>query len=217
MIHQYHSNVNNFDENIFKNCHDYDSKKDYVQSLMPTLNDIKTCKCPKCNAKHSLIKYGYYSRHIAIFSNNQLFDFLVKVQRVQCTGCKSTHALLPNFVIPYVILTILSIAKIIQEVSRTSVSTFVKKTNLFYEQIIYFYLNLAKLFFHDFKKVNSKYEIFPYDTFTLDYFLQNNFDCLSTINRYNFFKFHNWIIYMKKFRNNSSPPISIFCASLSPT
>ena len=217
MIQQFHSNVNNFDKNIFKNCTNYDSKKDYIQSLMPNLEDITPCKCPKCHAKNSLIKYGHYSRHISIFSDNELFDFYVKVQRVKCNGCKSTHALLPNFVVPYVILSIFSIATIIQDVSRTSISSFLNKTNFFYEQIIYFYLNLAKLFFQDFKKLNSKYEMFSYDSFTLDYFLQNNFDCLTTINRYNFFKFHNWIIYMKKFQNNSSPPISILCTNLSPT
>ncbi|WP_350354453.1 DUF6431 domain-containing protein [Thomasclavelia cocleata] len=55
-----------------------------------------TVKCPKCGAVGFFHNHGRYFRYL--FNNS---DELINVQRVRCEKCLSTHALLPDVIIPY--------------------------------------------------------------------------------------------------------------------
>ncbi len=89
---------------------------------MPTLNDIKNCKCPKCHAKSNFSIHGHYNRNLVIISedDNLCHEYNVVVTRVICNSCGSTHALLPDFIIPYKSFSFDSIICIVEEVASSS-------------------------------------------------------------------------------------------------
>ena len=129
----------------------------YIQKIMSTLDDVKDHKCPYCNRKNALIKYGHYNRNISFLCENEIKNFYVQVQRVQCKSCKRTHALLPCFIIPYVIMASFSIAKIVANAVKSSAYQVCKLFSLPH-QIIYTYIRIVLDFFMDFKILNNKKE-----------------------------------------------------------
>ena len=57
-------------------------------------------RCPFCNAKGQCRVYASYERFIIDFSDDQvIYDSLV-IKRVICS-CVHTHAVLPDFIVPY--------------------------------------------------------------------------------------------------------------------
>lgn len=55
--------------------------------------------CPKCHARGTLHPHGHYYRQLKLDESDKMGP--VKVQRVRCSSCKSTHAVLPEGVVPY--------------------------------------------------------------------------------------------------------------------
>ena len=53
--------------------------------------------CPQCQAQHSLIAHGFYSRTLV----DAGFDDSIRVRRYLCRSCKRTVSLLPQFALPY--------------------------------------------------------------------------------------------------------------------
>ena len=53
-------------------------------------------KC-SCGIAGNVIKYGSYKRKIII--KNKVY--IIKIQRIYCKHCKKTHAIIPEFIIPY--------------------------------------------------------------------------------------------------------------------
>ncbi len=209
MIICFNDKINNFNEKILNN---YES----LQSLMPKLSDVKDCMCPYCKRKNALINYGHYNRNISIYSNNQIKNYYVTIQRVQCKGCKRTHALLPNFVVPYVIMASFSIARIVSYAVKFSAYKLADETCISY-QIIYNYIALVASFFANFKILNNSKEYTNCQNFNENYWLLNCVELSKYNFKLDFFEFHNWILFMQKFRNNSSPPVGIFISKSSPT
>ena len=58
--------------------------------------DFDSLDCPKCHY-HGLIVHAYYNRHIDIFNRKHT----IRVLRLICPSCKSTHAVLIQDMIPY--------------------------------------------------------------------------------------------------------------------
>lgn len=56
--------------------------------------------CPYCGAKGTCRKRGGYERNLVVFSDGQPEVLRLKVPRVQCS-CGKSHALLPDFIVPY--------------------------------------------------------------------------------------------------------------------
>ena len=188
----------------------------YIQKIMPTLDDVKDHKCPYCNRKNALINYGHYNRNVSFLCKNEIKNFYVSVQRVRCKSCKRTHALLPCFIIPYVIMASFSIAKIVANTAQKSAYQICKLFSLSH-QIIYTYMRLVLDFFMDFKVLNNKKEYIKINNFNKEYFLTNCENLSDFNHKIDFFEFYNWILFMQKFRNNSSPKVGVFISKGSPT
>lgn len=58
--------------------------------------DFDSLDCPKCHY-HGLIIHAYYERHIDIFNRKHT----IRILRLICPSCKSTHAVLIQDMIPY--------------------------------------------------------------------------------------------------------------------
>ena len=57
--------------------------------------------CPCCGAVGKLTEYGEYSRGLTYLQAGKVADSRVSPLRFECKSCGSTHALLPDIVIPY--------------------------------------------------------------------------------------------------------------------
>ena len=57
--------------------------------------------CPKCGTKGKLSEYGDYGRGLTSYEGGQIVDSDLRASRLYCSSCESTHALLPDIVVPY--------------------------------------------------------------------------------------------------------------------
>ena len=57
--------------------------------------------CPKCGAVGCFKPFTDYTRGMIYIDNGIRTETIIVVDRVQCSSCKSTHALLADFLIPY--------------------------------------------------------------------------------------------------------------------
>ena len=216
MIICFNEKINNFNENNLKSFSSHQEKNSYIQFLMSDITDIERNICPCCHAKNKLIKYGTYERNLSILEDAEVKNYKISVQRVICKSCNHTHSLLPNFIVPYKIMALFSIAKIVQSASITSAYKLAEIINLSV-QMIYKYIAIVLAFFDDFRILNNSKEYFNTQNFNKKYFFTNLVN-LSTANyRLEFFEFYNWLLFMHKFRNNSSPPITISISKVPPT
>lgn len=216
MIICFNNKINNFSEKNLKSFSSYSERNSYIQSLMPDITDIHRNICPCCHAKNKLIKYGKYERNISILVNDTVENYRLSVQRVICNSCNHTHALLPNFIVPYKIMALFSIAKIVQRASISSAYKLAEAINLSV-QMIYTYIAIVLAFFDDFKILNNSKEYYNPQNFNEKYFFINCVNLSQADYRFDFFEFYNWLLFMQKFRNNVSPPITISISKVPPT
>ena len=216
MISCLNKKINSFNENNLKSFSSYSEKNSYIQSLMPDITDIDRNICPYCHAKGKLIKYGTYERNLSVLVDNEVENYRISIQRVICTSCNHTHALLPNFIVPYKIMTIFSISQIAKRASISSAYKLAETINLSV-QMIYSYIAIVLAFFEDFRILNNSKEYCYAQNFNKKYFLNNCIELSKANYRYDFFEFYNWLLFMQKFRDNSSPPITISISKVPPT
>ena len=87
--------------------------KDDYQAFVNAI-DLLSLHCPVCGVVGLFILYGHYKRFVIIddISSGEC-KIQIPVQRIQCTQCKSTHALLPTNFVPYTQFTYLFIYYIV--------------------------------------------------------------------------------------------------------
>ena len=73
------------------NSFSQETYNDYVFALQP---HMLKCKCGRCGG---MVFYGHYERHLKLLG---LFLSLI-IQRVRCSFCGRTHAILPSLIVPY--------------------------------------------------------------------------------------------------------------------
>jgi transposase-like protein len=58
-------------------------------------------QCPTCGTKGKLAPYGDYSRNLVSHDGEEVLESRVSTLRFECVSCGTTHALLPDIVVPY--------------------------------------------------------------------------------------------------------------------
>ena len=58
-------------------------------------------QCPYCCARGMFVRFGSYERNVIDMIDGVPHCHSISVQRVLCRNCSRTHALLPDFIIPY--------------------------------------------------------------------------------------------------------------------
>ena len=72
--------------------------------------------CPICRTKHpDWKKHATYERYIISFENGKTINCQVIIIRYRCASCGHTHALLPEFLIPYRSYSILFIISVLKD------------------------------------------------------------------------------------------------------
>ena len=113
-------------------------------------------------------------------------------------------------------MALFSIAKIVQRASISSAYKLAEVINLSV-QMIYTYMAIVLAFFDDFKILNNSKEYYNPQNFNEKYFFINCVNLSQANYRLDFFEFYNWFLFMQKFRNNISPPITISISKVPPT
>jgi ribosomal protein S27AE len=57
--------------------------------------------CPNCGAVGKLTEHGDYDRGLTSYEDGQIIDSTVRPERFFCSSCETSHALLPDIIIPY--------------------------------------------------------------------------------------------------------------------
>jgi len=58
-------------------------------------------RCPNCGATGKLSPYGDYARGLVSIGDGTIVECRVEPIRFKCSSCSTTHALLPDILIPY--------------------------------------------------------------------------------------------------------------------
>jgi hypothetical protein len=93
--------------------------------------------CPKCGARHSLTRHCTYDRNVCYIEGISIAisEKKLTILRLLCTSCNSTHAILPNDIIPYKTFTESTINYILHRyfVFEEPISNVSKELNLSYQ------------------------------------------------------------------------------------
>jgi ribosomal protein S27AE len=114
------------------------SFKTYEEEILNKNKRIKYA-CPKCGSKHFLVRHCTYPRNICYLDGLSItiLEGRFTVQRLLCTSCSSTHAILPNDIIPYKTFTESTINYILNQYFgfEKSISSISKNLNMSYQFI----------------------------------------------------------------------------------
>lgn len=204
MISYFFKNVK-FSKINLEKIQNYSSQQKYIQSFMPTLKDLHNCKCPKCGCIDNFSFHCTYDRNLSFVLNSEVVNYVVTVTRVICNSCSSTHAILPDFIVPYKIMSFCSICNIVKDAVSSSVLTISNKLKISY-QLVYYYISLVKSFFPDVRILNNNNNFFDFNEYV--YLVDFICSCDSSF-CFDYYCFFKWYFLMDKFRNDTSCSIYI--------
>lgn len=69
--------------------------------------------CPACGSKGNCIPHAGYKRSLINFEGGKVVYGCVKIKRVRCASCGHTHAILPDYIIPYTTYNLLFILRVL--------------------------------------------------------------------------------------------------------
>jgi len=87
-------------EAICKAYFDELSEKQRIQQATDAFSHFGE-PCPNCGAVGKLAEHGDYDRHLVSYEDGRITDSEVKPKLFFCSSCKTSHALLPDIIIPY--------------------------------------------------------------------------------------------------------------------
>ena len=184
--------------------------KTYVEKILNNY-DFFNYECPKCGARHSLIRHGIYERNISFIKEDNISNEKIEILRLKCTSCNSTHAILPNDVVPYCIYSYSFMMKVIMDfaIDKERVLSIANKYNISF-QLIYSFISRLNKFLKDcvyvFRTLNLLKDNFNPTVKDVLVMIENSFkNSFQKI----FFSKTRWMFLMSKFLNINSKPILI--------
>ena len=75
------------------------SIKTRFDSFMETFNPALE-RCPFCGAKGKCLRFAYYERYVVEVVGKKVLSYRIRILRVKCS-CGRTHAIIPDFLVPY--------------------------------------------------------------------------------------------------------------------
>lgn len=73
-------------------------------------------RCPYCSNEHpDWKKHAVYERYLISFENGRTVSYQITIVRYRCSSCSHTHAILPEFIIPYQSYSLLFILAVMRD------------------------------------------------------------------------------------------------------
>jgi hypothetical protein len=96
MIRLFYELCKHFSQNKLHKFNDLDVFNTFIANI-----DTSKLVCSNCGAKHSLVFWANYKRHLLTYHNGKVIDNIVSIPRFKCKSCPTTHAIIPPVLIPY--------------------------------------------------------------------------------------------------------------------
>ena len=90
------------------------SSKSIYEQFMPLVKP-ESETCPFCGSSGNLHVHCYYNRHLIDFNGKNTVRHDVTVLRCTCDSCSSTHAILPDIIIPYCSYSLFFVLRVLGE------------------------------------------------------------------------------------------------------
>lgn len=122
---------------------DYSIKySDYEECIINNYSGWKY-ECPDCEGV-CFHRHGTYERYLTVIEDGNFKTVTMDILRLKCKGCKKTHSVLTNDIIPYRIYSISVFMRIFQYFFEEKVSLYViaEKTGISYQMLQLFFLAL---------------------------------------------------------------------------
>jgi hypothetical protein len=109
-----------------------------IQGYLQQISDpdlYRPDHCPLCDARHSLIAWGFYSRTLVDLE----FDDFIRVRRYLCVFCRRTVSLLPEFALPYLrfsisVISLFLVARLFEGRTLKAAATAASQPNMPYQR-----------------------------------------------------------------------------------
>ena len=69
--------------------------------------------CPSCGSRGNCVPHGSYRRSLIEWERGQVVYNSVEIKRVRCGSCGHTHAVVPDWIIPYSTYSLLFILRVL--------------------------------------------------------------------------------------------------------
>ena len=69
--------------------------------------------CPSCGSRGNCVPHGSYKRVLIDVEYGKVVYGSVEIKRVRCKSCGHTHALLPDYIVPYAAYSLLFILRVL--------------------------------------------------------------------------------------------------------
>lgn len=73
----------------------------------------QTISCPVCGSRGNCVSHAGYRRSLIDFEGGAVVYTSIEVKRVRCGSCGHTHAVLPDFIIPYTTYSLLFVLQVL--------------------------------------------------------------------------------------------------------
>lgn len=129
-------------------------KVNSIEDIEKKVNEVNVLGfiCPKCKG-HEFNYYGSYSRFLIVKINEEILEITIKIKRIRCKTCKSTHAVIPDFIVPYKAYSFEIVNKILYLKENK------EKTNKEIEEEYKVSRQLIRKWQQEFEKIKSKIKI----------------------------------------------------------
>ena len=144
----------------------------YISMLLASADQFLSVPCPKCGKVHLVPLATTYKRNIIFKIENILVKLKIKVPRLKCSNCNSTHAILPDFCIPLKQYSTQAVLSIVSEATKTSTEDVAEQLNIDSKQVRRF-VNVVK------KNINNILLIHEKQTTKF----KTKIDCKSSVNK----------------------------------
>lgn len=71
--------------------------------------------CPVCGCRGSWQTHGRYERNIIDYESGQVVYGRIQIRRVRCESCGHTHAVMPDYIIPYSTYSLFFVLRVLGE------------------------------------------------------------------------------------------------------
>lgn len=105
------------------------------QIFLAAMEDFSagTLLCPNCGAKHPIWTYhDSYERYLISYENGSIITNIIDITRIICSSCNSTHAVLPEIIIPYSSYSLLFVLSVLKDyfMPNTTISSLCEKYDI---------------------------------------------------------------------------------------
>lgn len=109
--------------------------QNHLANKLESSSSFVSSPCPKCGKKHLSPIQSSYQRNMIFKVSNLLIHLKIPIFRMKCSNCGSTHAVLPNFCVPFKQYSKQAILEIVIEADNSTTEAVANKLEIEPKQV----------------------------------------------------------------------------------